>query len=112
MIHHMEEKNGYELISLEEKDHFIIGTFRVFAPDLYAVAKTVDKIDPDSKNLEETVLDELNLAPIVEKEVSLVFERTEEGLSPILTSDFIDAYYGGAYRLYQEYLQVLAKEAE
>ena len=112
MILRVEQKNGYELIALEEQDHFVVGTFHVFAPDLYAVAKTVDKIDPDSKNLEKTVLDELNSAPIVEKEVSLVFEKTEAGLSPILTSDFIDAYYGGAYRLYEEYLLILAKEAK
>ncbi len=112
LIHQVEEKNGYELISLKENDHYLVGNFRVFAPDLYSVAKNVDKTNPDSADLEETILNELSSAPVVEKEVSLIFERTEDGLSPILTSDFIDAYYGGAYRLYQEYLEILAKEAK
>ena len=112
LIRQVEEENGYELTSLEEKEHYVVCTFRVFAPDLYSVAKEVDDINPDSEKLEKTVLKELDSAPIVEKEVSLVFEKTEDGLSPILTSDFIDAYYGGAYRLYEEYLQILAKEAK
>lgn len=108
----VEKKNKYELISIEDKKTYAVGTFLVSSPDLYSVAKKVDEINPESSKLEETVSEELKKASIVKTEVTLIFKKTEEGLSPILTSDFLDAYYGGAYRLYEEHLQFLAKEAK
>ena len=112
IIHKTEEKNGYELLEKKRQGDEIVCTFRVYSPDLYSLAKAADKITSDKDEAEKIVLSEFDKTPIVEKEVKLSFAEGEGGIEPIMTAEFLDAYYGGIYRLYKEAVQSAAEKGE
>lgn len=112
MITFIEDRNGYELISVNRGWNSFAAKFKVFAPDVYSAVKKIEENEKKltTDNVEEYVLRELEKAQIVETEVTLVCEKKGGKWTPILTSDFVDAYYGGTYRLQQEYLMGLVGE--
>lgn len=110
----MEDQNGYEILSFEETDDGAVATLKVYAPDLYSVAKQLDS--ELSYETEEEMLAAIDLAiknaPTVERQVELNFEKTDEGYQPILTDEFLDVYYGGVFRLYKEMLTESVNRSE
>ena len=63
-------------------------------------------------NEEAEILKELAKASIVEKEVSIEFVKVNGEYKPQLTTEFLDAYYGGVYKLREEFLASQNKETK
>lgn len=76
----------------------------VYAPDVYNLAKELDAqgsaVNPDA--MQAVLVEAVQNAPIVKNEVQLLFVLTDNGYKPILTGEFMDAYYGGVIRLLEE----------
>ena len=110
----IEKRNGYEVISYEAVENGYSAVLRVYAPDVYGVAKKVDAYAPisDQEMLLQVLTEEMKEAQIVEREVELSFVETGDGYEPILTDEFMDAYYGGIIRLYEEMLAEAINRAE
>ena len=110
-----ESRSGYEVLSYSETDTGVIVTFLVHAPDLYTVTKDIDEnyTFEAEEELKNALIDAIGKAEIVEQEVTIEFEKTDDGYEPILSIEFIDAYYGGILKLYNEKLtEKNQKEAE
>ena len=54
--------------------------------------------------------DRLKVATLVEKQVTMEYVLTDEGYEPVLTAEFLDAYYGGIYQLRDEAIVNAAME--
>ena len=108
----IESLNGYELISMEDDGELTVATFRVYGPDIYSVAKELDSESEtwSEADLSGRFLEKIAEAPIVETEVRLTVEIVGGEYKPLLTSEFLDAYYGGIYRLREEVLSNFGKE--
>lgn len=108
----IESRNGYEILSFEKTQAGAIATMRVFAPDVYGVAKNLDSSNTytDANALMDALDNALKTAPIVEKQVIIEYILTDQGYAPILTVEFLDAYYGGIYRLRDEAIANAAAE--
>lgn len=109
-LYSIESRNGYEILSFEKTETGAVATIRVFAPDVYGVAKNLDSSHTytDANILMDALNNALKTAPIVEKQVVIEYILTDEGYAPILTAEFLDAYYGGIYHLRDE---AIANEA-
>ena len=103
----IDERSGYSAVSFEATDSGAVATVKVYAPDLYNAVKKLDS-DGVKRTEEELVAaleDAIKNAEIIEKEIKLEFTKTEDGYIPVLTSEFLDALYGGVFRLYDELLE-------
>lgn len=111
-LYSIESRNGYEILSFEKTQAGAVATMRVYAPDVYGVAKNLDSINTytDADTLMDALDSALKTAPIVEKQVVIEYILTDEGYAPILTVDFLDAYYGGIYQLRDEAIANTATE--
>lgn len=111
-LYSIESRNGYEILSFEKTQAGAVATMRVFAPDVYGVAKNLDSINTytDANTLMDALDSALKTAPIVEKQVVVEYILTDEGYAPILTVEFLDAYYGGIYQLRDEVIANAAVE--
>lgn len=99
-----ESRNGFEVLSCEKTDIGVSVKIKVFAPDLYTIAKEIDAnyIFDTKEELKNAVMEAIKKAPIIEQEVTIEFEKTEDGYIPLLTEEFFDAYYGGVLKLLSE----------
>lgn len=113
-IENMESLNGYEILSFNTRGEYATARVKVYAPDLYTIAKELGK-SAEGLN-EEEIMNKVNEAvkdaPIVEREIELTFEKADGEYQPILTSEFLDAYYGGALQLREELLLESVKEGK
>ena len=111
-LYSIESRNGYEILSFVKTKAGAVATLRVFAPDVYGIAKNLDanSVYSDSNALADALDNALKTAPIVEKQVIIEYILTEEGYEPILTVEFLDAYYGGIYQLRDEAIANAAAE--
>lgn len=109
-----ESRSGFKVLSCTETDTGVIVTFLVHAPDLYTVAKDIDEnyTFETEEELQNAVIDAISKAEIIEQEVTIEFIKTGDGYEPILTTEFIDAYYGGVLRMLNEALNNMGEEAE
>ena len=107
-----ESRSGYEVLSYSETETGVLVTFLVYAPDLYTVTKQIDEnyVFETDEELKKAVVEAVETAQIVEKEVTIEFRKTENGYEPILTMELIDAYYGGVIKLLDEALSKLDEE--
>lgn len=100
----IELRNGYEVLSCEETEQGLTAVLNVYAPDVYNLAKELDAqgsaVNPDA--MQAVLVEAVQNAPIVKNEVQLLFVLTDNGYKPILTGEFMDAYYGGVIRLLEE----------
>ena len=111
----IEEKNSFTVVSCEEGESGGVVTLHVYAPNLYEIAKSIDedKQYTNEAELRNAVTDAIRNAEIVERELNIEFKSIESGYEPILTMEFIDAYYGGIFKLLSERLaENQAQEAE
>lgn len=110
----IEARNGYEILSFETNEDGAVATMRVYAPDVYNAVKDLDASQTYTATDELLIAldDAMKNAPIVDREVILHYVLTDEGYTPVLTSDFLDAYYGGFYRLRDEFITDALSEAE
>ena len=108
----IESRNGYEILSFEKTQTGAVATMRVFAPDVYGVAKNLDSSNTytNTNVLMDALDNSLKTAPIVEKQVVVEYILTDQGYAPILTVEFLDAYYGGIYQLRDEAIANAAAE--
>lgn len=99
-----ESRSGYEVLSCTKTDIGVSVTLLVYAPDLYTVAKEIDEnyVFETKEELRATLIEAIGKAPIVEQEITIEFEETEDGYIPLLTEEFFDAYYGGILKLLAE----------
>lgn len=113
-LYSIESRNGYELLSFEKTNGGAVATMRVFAPDVYSVAKDLDSSNTytNADILMNQLDSALRTAPLVEKQVVVEYILTKEGYVPVLTVEFLDAYYGGIYQLRDEMIADAAAEAE
>lgn len=111
-LYSIESRNGYEILSFEKTQTGAVATMRVFAPDVYGVAKNLDSSNTytDANTLMDALDSALKTAPIVEKQVVVEYILTDNGYAPILTAEFLDAYYGGIYQLRDEVIANAAVE--
>ena len=110
----IENRNGYEVLSYETTEDGYRAVLRVYAPDVYGVGKKVDVeyAAADEAELLEVLAREIKSAELTVKQVELLFEKTEEGYRPVLTAEFMDAYYGGVIRLYEDIIAGAMERAE
>lgn len=99
-----ESRCGFEVLSYTKTDTGALVTLLVYAPDLYAVAKEIDEnyVFETEEELKNALIEAIGKAQIVEQEVTIEFEKTEDGYIPLLTEEFFDAYYGGVLTLLDE----------
>lgn len=111
-LYSIESRNGYEILSFEKTQTGAVATMRVFAPDVYGAAKNLDSSNTytDANTLMDTLDNSIKTAPIVEKQVVVEYILTDQGYAPILTAEFLDAYYGGIYQLRDEAIANTATE--
>ena len=102
----VESRNGYEVLSFEQNGTSATAVIKVFSPDLYSIAKKLDSdgITRTEEELFVAIANEVANAQIVESEIELEFTVTAGGCIPVLTSEFLDALYGGVFRLYDDML--------
>ncbi len=108
-----EERNGFEILSFNETETGGVATVRIYAPDLYTLAKELDENNEyaTEEEIKNAIVNAIGKAELVEREVTLEFRATEDGYEPILTLEFIDGYYGGALKLLDEALSKNNEEA-
>ncbi|MBE6699325.1 MAG: hypothetical protein E7584_03675 [Ruminococcaceae bacterium] len=108
-----EERNGFEILSFSETETGGVARVRIYAPDLYTMAKELDEKNEyvTEEELKNAIVDAIDKAELVEREVILEFQATENGYEPILTMEFFDAYYGGVLKLLDEALSKNNEEA-
>ena len=102
----IDNKNDYEILAVEETESGIIAIIKVVSPDLYNIAKKLDS-DGAVRTEEElfvAISNEVANADLIETQIEMEFILTEDGLSPVITSTFLDALYGGVFRLYDDIL--------
>ena len=109
-----ESRGGFEVVSCTETETGAVATIRVYAPNLYAVAKEIDENNQfeSEEELRQAVIEAVGKAEIVEQEIPLEYVMTENGLEPVLSMEFIDAYYGGIFKLLEDALKTTDKETE
>lgn len=107
-----ESRSGYEVLSYTETEIGVLVTFLVYAPDLYTVAKEIDENYEfeTEEELKAAVIDAIGKAQLIEQEMTIEFIKTDDGYEPILTMEFIDAYYGGVLKLLDEALDKMNEE--
>ena len=110
----LESMSSYQVLSLVQNDTYIVATLKVTAPDLYGVVEELEETSKavsrdEALSLVDSALQD---APMVENEVELIFKMIDGQYEPVLTSEFLDAYYGGALRLQQELWTDQVEEGE
>ena len=107
-----ESRNGFEVLSCEETDIGVSVTVKVYSPDLYAVAKEIDEhyIFETEEELQNAIIEGIGKAQIIEQEITMEFIKTEAGYEPVITMEFIDAYYGGVIKLIDDALSKMEAE--
>ena len=102
----VDQLNGYEVLSCKKSETAYIATVRVYAPDLYSIAKKLDSdgITRTEEEMLEAISSEVKSATIIEKTLEVEFTETDSGYFPVLTAEFLDALYGGVFRLYDDIL--------
>lgn len=102
----VDEKNGYEVLSYEETETGKIAVVKVYAPDLYNIAKKLDSdgVTRTQEELLKAISDEVANAELIESQIELEFTVTADGCFPVITSEFLGALYGGVFRLYDDML--------
>lgn len=105
----LDNRNGYEILTLSKSEEIYLATVCVYAPDVYAVARKLDNESGEltQGELAEQILNEIKSCELVEKEVQLVYRLQDGQYVPVLTEEFVDAYYGGVLRLYEDALEQL-----
>ncbi|MGM9635370.1 MAG: hypothetical protein ACI3YE_04375 [Candidatus Avispirillum sp.] len=110
----IERMSKYEILEINQSDGITIAKVKVSAPDLYSVAlgmeTEVDGMGEDE--IMASVNTALKDAPVLEIETELLFEEIDGEYRPILTSEFLDAYYGGVLRLKEKVFADYMQEAE
>ena len=109
----LEEKISCKLLSFEEiEDGSVEGKVQVKAPDFYSILKEFEQMPFTSEeDINALMMEKVEQADMVEKEVTLTFVYEEEsGWKPLLTDTFVDAYYGGFLTYRSEYLNSLEVE--
>ena len=101
----MEENNSFEILSFKENGETADALLLVRAPDLYTVLTDVSaRTELSEEEMFASLAQELQTAPVLETEVALQFQQIDDEWQPILTTEFMDAYYGGILRLRAEML--------
>lgn len=110
----MEERNSFEVLSVTESgDGTVKADLRVSAPDLLAAVAAVEGKMTGTETQEQILaaMDEaVRSAELAESRVTLTFTYTDGRWAPVLTDDFLDAYYGGVFQLRSQYLSGLVGE--
>lgn len=105
----LDERHGYELVSFSKNKSEAVAVLRVYAPDVYTCVKALPSEWDSAEEMAQAIAQSVSEAAIVEKEVELVFVKNGDEYQPVLTDEFVDAYYGGVLRLKEEYLLELAE---
>jgi len=108
----LESQSGYEVLSFKENNSEIIAVVKVYAPDIYSLAQDLPKTKASEEEMEKEIVKRLEKAKIVEKQMELTFIKGENSYQPVLTSDFVDAYYGGVLTLKEEMLLKSVEEMD
>lgn len=112
-IAYLEEKSAFEVISAENSNDTTINSkIKITAPDLYSTINKI-KIEMDTideNQFDKTILDELKKASVIVSEEDLQFKLVDGKYQPILTDSFLDAYYGGIFRLREEWIASVVEE--
>lgn len=110
----MEEMTGVTVLSFEREDDIATALVRIKAPDLYTATKSLEEsgeLDPET--IDAALAELLRKADMVETELSMTFYLTDDGeWKPVITEEFLDAYYGGIIRLRDEAYNEAFKEKE
>ena len=104
----VDAKNGYEVLSFNQTGSDATAVVKVYSPDLYSIAKKLDAegVTRTKEELLEAISNEIANATLVESQIELEFTVTADGCVPVITSEFLDALYGGVFRLYDDMLNI------
>ena len=109
-----ESRTSFEVLSYAETDNGVLVTCLVHAPDLYTIVKEIDEnytFETDAE-LNDALVTAIGNAQIIDREVTIEFKKNDDGYEPLLNIEFIDAYYGGILKLYNETLTKQQTEVE
>lgn len=107
VIAYIEERSNYKFISFKKnKDGTATAKVRVTAPNLCEAVRIVEKNTDvfNETEVQQRLVEAMQQLPAVQKTVSLVFVKEQGVYQPELTSEFLNAYYGGIIQLRDEML--------
>ena len=113
LLSETEYRNGFKVLSYSETETGVLVTLLVYSPDLYTVAKEIDEnyVFETEEELEAAVIEAVGKAEIIEQEIEVEFIKAGDGYEPVLTMEFFDAYFGGAFKLLDDALAEMNEEA-
>ena len=98
LVGEFEKRSTFTLQSYEETEGGVLATYTVKAPDMSAIAQRAENGEfADVEALKAAVLAERETAGTVEVEVTMKFDQNGPLYTPVLTEEFLDAYFGGAF---------------
>ena len=102
-----EELSSFEISDFTSEDDGIAkATVTVSAPDLYSCVKALENESfACESDIDDALTEKLASAEIKVKEIEIQFYYNGEEWKPLLTEEFMDAYYGGFMTLRKEYLE-------
>lgn len=108
----IEQKNDFEINGLTKESSSYVAQVMVYSPDLYSIAKTLDlnNVWRSTEDVQKALESALDTAQPIQVQTSVIFDKTDKGYEPVLTTDFLDAYYGGVIQLYQDMLNEATRE--
>lgn len=100
----VEELRTYEILDATREENVIYATVFVKAPDLYTIVKNLQiEGELTAEKINAALIEALQDAVLVEKEVELIYQEVNGVWKAILTEEFVDAYTGGLLRVRDEY---------
>lgn len=111
---YIEENNEFKVISFEQSGDIVTAEVEVTSPDLYSAAINLASISVEN-NLDEVnklLIEEMKKADSVKSVVEIEFEVSDNGIKAILTDEFLDAYYGGVFKLREKQLEDIFTDAD
>lgn len=101
----LDEMNSYEVLDFTQEEGLVYARVKVTAPDMYHVAKEMEEIVFASEEDANTVaIACMEAAELLETELTVIFYADGGTWEPMLTEEFVDAYYGGLLTYREEYL--------
>lgn len=106
-VNFIEENNEFKVISFEENGDIVTAEVEVVSPNLYTAAINLSStsVEDNLDEVNELLIEEMKKADDLNSVVEIEFEISGDSIKTILTDEFLDAYYGGVFKLREKQLE-------
>ncbi len=112
-VSYIENKSSYNIVSFTEDDGVITANIEVDSPDLYTAVNDIANTDLEDENeINQLLIQNMKEQPLLHNTVELEFLVTNNGINAVLSDYFLDAYYGGVFRLRNEAMGINSEGGE